>query len=237
MATSYTKNNLTMSDKIKDKFKPIVSEGPEESLLGEPLTQEISDIEEPSKDELDDGLGESAPFDEPPEHKKGDKSNPIVALITNSPDIIQQYQKLARDLLDQFSTRREVLEHQVDTLAECMHIASEIYRTFPIPDNAYQLASLTNAHNSSLNLLEKSRDPKVMLREIEELIKKMFTLVAQSLTIEVSRTKIEMLKLYPNDKVTVDDLFLRMFAAVSPESQKLYDDLQASLRKILGIKK
>ena len=151
--------------------------------------------------------------------------------------LIQQYRQQAAQIVAQATSRRGVLEAEVDSLGECVAMAAQIYQDHPIPDNAYQLAALTNAHNSALSQLEKMKDPKVILEECENHIKGMFTQVLKSLIVEIDKTKKELHRIYPTDKATVEDQFNRMLTAISPEAQKLYDTLHESLKKTLGIRK
>ena len=197
--------------------------------------QEEASKEEDTPEDTGDGLGEALPeVDHPRVSKEGNSA--IIAQLVADPLMIQQYRDAAQALIGQFQSRREALENEVDVLAECVAIASEIYRSFPIPDNAYQLSSLVNAHNSSLSLLEKSKDPKVIMKDIEVLVKGMFNTVARSLTLEIDKTKKEFTQRFPDEKASVDIAFNRMFASVAPETQNLYDGLQDGLKKVLGIK-
>lgn len=134
------------------------------------------------------------------------------------------------------STNIEALELEIASLMECIGIATELYQKDPIPDNAYQLSSLVNAHKAALSQLERMKDPKAMLDEIEQQIKGMFMAVVKALAVEIDKTKRELSSIHPEDKHTVEDHFNRMMNAVQPETQNIYDDLNLVLRKILGIK-
>lgn len=169
--------------------------------------------------------------------RRGGENNFLLQEILHNPGLVQNYRQAAQARIAHCTTRKEALEIEADVLAECMAIAAEIYQQFPIPDNAYQLASLTNAHNSTLSQLDRTRDPKVIVKDVEKLIKDMFTVVIRSLTLEVDKAKKDFIKAHPEDRSSVEEVFNRMFAAVAPESQQLYDKLQESLKKILGIKK
>ncbi len=189
------------------------------------------------QEEFEDGLGGNSAQTNSPDQRKGSKEgNALIAQLIKDPNAIQQYRDKAQDLIGQFGSRREVLENEVDTLAECVAIAAEIYRSFPIPDNAYQLSSLTNAHNSSLSQLEKMRDPKLVMKDIEVLIKGMFMSITRSLALEIDKTKKELSHRFPDEKTTIELAFNRIFTSVSPEAQNVYDGMQESLKKALGIK-
>lgn len=173
---------------------------------------------------------------EPP-RKKSETGHAMLTKFADDPKLVEVYREEATAILSGAETRRDILELEIDELAECIAIATQIYKQFPIPDNAYQLASLTNAHNSSLTQLEKMKDPKQIAKEIEDLIKGMFTGIYRGLTLEIDKTKKELHSIYPQEKTTIDELFSKIFTAVSPDAQNLYDGLQAKLKKILGIKK
>jgi len=133
-------------------------------------------------------------------------------------------------------TKLEVLELSVDYLAECAAIAADTYRNKPIPDNAYQLAALTNAHKSALAQLEKMKDPDEILSEIDAKIHTMFVAMVRAMAIEIDKVKRQWVAMHPEDLSTIDDLFTRMTNSVQPETQRIYDDLEKSLKKTLGIK-
>lgn len=133
-------------------------------------------------------------------------------------------------------TNREALEIEVRELAECVMIASEIYRSVPSLDHAYMLTSLTSAHNSTIALIEKLKDPKVILLEIENLIKAMFLTVLKAMMLEIDKTKRELSLRCANEKSLIDDSFARMVTSIQPETQRLYDGLHENLSKALGIK-
>ena len=68
---------------------------------------------------LDDGLGESQPL------------GPITVLPTGieKQDLILQYRQTIQSLIGQASSKREVLEIEIDSLAECIGVAAEMYKT------------------------------------------------------------------------------------------------------------
>ena len=145
-------------------------------------------------------------------------------------------QTLVEDRLSACSTHREILELEVNSLAECVGVATEIYKKNPVPDYAYQLAALSNAHKTSLQQLEKMKDPKVMVGEIEFQIRNMFMDIIKSMALEIDKTKKEMVRLAPDHRTTLDDLFGRMLNAIQPETQNIYENLQKNLKRIIGIK-
>lgn len=149
---------------------------------------------------------------------------------------IKRYQDEVLAKLAECKTHREALEIEVHALAECVGIATAIFREDPIADNAYQLSSLTNAHKTALSQLEKMKDPQAMLLGIENQIRSMFLTTIKAMVLEIDKTKRELQKHYPDDKTTVEDLFSRMMNAIQPETQSIYDDLKTSLKKILGIR-
>jgi len=151
-------------------------------------------------------------------------------------DELNTIQSLVEGRLSQCSTHRDILEMEVNTLAECVGVATEIYKKYPVPDNAYQLAALSNAHKVTLHQLEKMKDPKLIVGDIEFQIRLMFMEIIKSMAIEIDKTKREMTRHAPEHKTTLEDLFGRMLNAIQPETQKIYDNLQSNLRKILGIK-
>jgi len=145
-------------------------------------------------------------------------------------------QTFVENRLNACSTHREILELEVNSLAECVGVATEIYKKNPLPDYAYQLAALSNAHKTSLQQLEKMKDPKTMVGEIEFQIRNMFMDIIKSMALEIDKTKKEMIRITPEYKTTLDDLFGRMLNAIQPETQNIYESLQRNLKKILGIR-
>ncbi len=141
-----------------------------------------------------------------------------------------------QDQLSNCKTKLEVLDLSVDYLAECAAMAADAYRRDSSPDNAYQLAALTNAHKSALSQLEKMKDPRQILEEIESKIENMFVTVVRSMTIEMLNVKNQLINMHPEDLSTIEDLFKRMMNSIQPETQRIYDDLEGQLKKILGIK-
>jgi hypothetical protein len=115
-------------------------------------------------------------------------------------------------------------------------VATELYKKNPVPDFAFQLTSLTNAHKATLQQLEKMKDPKMMLQDIENQIRHMFTAIVKAFAIEIDKTKKEMVRVYPEQRTTVEDMMNRMLNSIQPETQRVYEDLQRNLKKIIGIK-
>ena len=173
-----------------------------------------------------DGLGDSAPpVPSPMKILKG---------IKNPEALRVQEDVLAK--LSQCKSHREMLELQLNGLYECCAIAEAIWREKPVPDNSYQYTALTNARDKAQTQLEKMKDPKEMLDGIEEQIKVMFFAIIKAMTQEIDKTKREFLRIHPEDKSTVEDLFNRMLNSIQPETQNIYDDLRLILKKILGIR-
>ena len=54
--------------------------------------------------------------------------------------------------------------------------------------------------------------------------------------VEIDKTKREMIRLAPEHKSTLEDLFNRMLNAIQPETQNIYDNLQTNLKRTMGIK-
>jgi hypothetical protein len=140
------------------------------------------------------------------------------------------------DRLVNCSSDRDVLALQVEELGQCVALATDIYKVFPVPDNAYQLSALTSAFNNSLVQLNKLQDPKEQLAKVNQLIQGMFITLVQSLSGEIEKTKREFRRKYPNDTATIEDAFKRMFESIQPESKNLYDNLNNQLKLALGIK-
>ena len=156
--------------------------------------------------------------------------------IKIDPNELNSIQSLVDDRLSQCSTHREILEMEITSLAECVGVATEIYKKSPIPDFAYQLAALSNAHKTALQQLEKMKDPKLIVEDIEVQIRTMFMEIIKALAIEIDKTKKEMTRIVPEQRTTLDDLFGRMLNAIQPETQKIYENLKNNLKKILGIR-
>ena len=157
--------------------------------------------------------------------------------IKIDPAELDAIQAIVENKLSQCSTHREILELELNSLAECVGVATEIYKKSPIPDFAYQLAALSNAHKTALQQLEKMKDPKLIVTEIEQQIRFMFMDVIKAMAIEMDKTKREMIRIAPDHKTTLEDLFGRMLNAIQPETQKIYDNLRNNLKKIVGIRK
>lgn len=185
-----------------------------------------------------DTLGDSAIIEGMPakaDTKKNYLDN-IKKLPTIDPNELDNIKHIVEDKLKACSTHREVLELETNTLAECVGIATEIYRKNPLPDFAYQLAALSNAHKATLQQLEKMKDPKIMVSEIEFQIRNMFMNIIKAMAVEMDKTKREMIRLAPEHKTTLEDLFNRMLNAIQPETQNIYDNLQTNLKRTMGIK-
>lgn len=151
-------------------------------------------------------------------------------------ELLAEIQKSVEDRLSGCKTHREILESEVNSLAECVGVATEIYKKKPIPEFAFQLSSLINAHKATLQQLEKMKDPKLIVLDIENQIRTMFMAIVKSMALEIDKTKKEMSRAYPESKVTVEDLMARMLNAIQPETQQIYENLQKNLKKILGIR-
>jgi len=148
-------------------------------------------------------------------------------------------QAIHADVMKQLATcktHREMLELEVNSLAECVGIARALFLENPMLDNSYQLTALINARKAALAQLEKMKDPEEMLSGIEQHIRGMFTDIVKAMASEMDKTRRELLLLLPDDKPTVDDLFDRMMNTIQPETQNIYNDLRLSLKKILGIR-
>jgi hypothetical protein len=164
------------------------------------------------------------------------KGGDSAKILNIDPDILADIQISVDAKLSNCKTHRDVLEAEVNSLAECVGVATELYKKKPIPEFAFQLASLTNAHKSTLQQLEKMKDPRLIITDIENQIRTMFMAIIKSLALEMDKTKKEMVKLFPEQRTTIEDLMARMLAAVQPETQNIYEDLQKNLKRILGIK-
>lgn len=171
----------------------------------------------------------------------GDSAPPIMSMTTKKISKISHHEiakirSEVKNRLSKCSTHLEALELEINSIVECVGIAVELYKQDPIPDNAYQLSSLTNAHKAALSQLEKMKDPKGILYEIELQIKNMFTALIKAMANEIDKTKKDLITLHPGDKHTIGDHFNRMVNSIQPETQNIYDDLNLVLKKILGIK-
>ena len=153
----------------------------------------------------------------------------------STPDIKEIHAEVISKLAS-CKTQREMLELEVNALAECVGIAKALFLSNPIPDNSYQLTALTNARKAALGQLEKMKDPQETLYDIEQHIRLMFTDIVKAMALDMDRAKRELLLLIPDEKPTVEDLFSRMMNSIQPETQNIYNDLRASLKKILGIR-
>jgi hypothetical protein len=151
-------------------------------------------------------------------------------------ELLAEIQNSVEERLSSCKTHREILESEVNSLAECVGVATEIYKKKPIPEFAFQLSSLINAHKATLQQLEKMKDPKAIVVDIENQIRTMFMAIIKAMALEIDKTKKEMVRTYPESRTTVDDLMARMLNAIQPETQQIYENLQKNLKKILGIR-
>lgn len=163
-------------------------------------------------------------------------SAPDQTKSASSAEILEELRILVKDRLSKCITSRDVLEMEADTLAECVGIASEIYKSGPTPDNSYQLAALANSHKALIAQLEKMKDPTVLQVGIEEKIREMFQSMTKALGVEIYKTKNHFLDHFPEQKSDIESYFGNMLEAIQPESQRLYADLSSSIKKALGIK-
>ena len=173
---------------------------------------------------IDAGLGHSLP------PKKNNFKDSL------SQEVTDQYIEEAVASLATCTTKREILEQELNDLSICVAVATKVYKQKPVPDHAYQLAALANTHKSVLSQLEKMQDPKTLLGESEEIIKAMFMKLVKALADEINKTKMEFAQQYPKDKVTVEDNFSRMLNAIQPDTQKLFENLNNELKDVFGIK-
>jgi hypothetical protein len=151
-------------------------------------------------------------------------------------NVARDYVEKAKEEMISCKTQRQLLEKESQMLAECSLVASMIFQKNPIPDHAYQLSALANAHRSALAQLEKMADPETNLKEISKVIRDMYMLLIQSMTSEVDKLKREFVNLYPNEKSTLDDMFRRLTISIQPETRNLFQGLDAKLKKALSIK-
>lgn len=149
---------------------------------------------------------------------------------------IQEIRDRVNQALKECKTQREALEMEVNSLAECVGIAIEIFKDKPVSDNSFQVTALVNAHKAALSQLEKMKDPEKILTDIEIHIRSMFTSIVKALAFEIDKTKRELVLRFPGEKATVEDMFARMMNSIQPETQNIYVDLRLALKKILGIK-
>jgi hypothetical protein len=164
------------------------------------------------------------------------KSRDNAKILNIDPETLASIQEMVDNKIAGYKTHRDMIEAEVTSLAECVGVATELYKKNPIPDFAFQLTSLTNAHKATLQQLEKMKDPKMMLQDIENQIRYMFTATVKAFAIEIDKTKKEMVRVYPEQRTTIEDLMSRMLNAIQPSTQQIYNDLNKNLRKILGIK-
>lgn len=197
-----------------------------------------------SKDELRDdlGLGDSAPVVEPlgnmsegkgTNSKKRDKK---LEKANKALEVLEEHKASIIEQVRNCSTKREVLELQMNNMAECVAMAKAIYAEMPVPEHASALANLTKAYNDTFTRFEKSQDPVEMLIKMNKLFEGAFVDIMRSLVEQIHKTKSQMLELYPNQKSTLDDMFERMISAVGPESKERYNELWKDLKEILGVK-
>lgn len=173
---------------------------------------------------MSSGLGNTVPFKI--------KNTPII-----SPEDTQDIIERVRNSLATCATKRDILEHEVNNLAECISISTEIYKSNPVPDNAYQISALMNAYNSSLSQLEKMKDPKETMADIESIIKEIFTGIIRTMALEIENTKKEWNIRFPDERATIEQNFKKMLDAIQPETQKIYENLVPKLKNALGIRK
>lgn len=177
----------------------------------------------------------------------GDEKKPLVPLGATPKSLkkkdnnvksqeIQDMRDKVNLKLSTCKTQREALEMEVNSLSECVALSIEIFNDKPVSDNSFQVTALVNAHKSALGQLEKMKDPEVILGDIEAHIRSMFTSIVKALAFEIDKTKKELLTRFPDEKATVEDLFLRMTNSIQPETQNIYGDMRQALKKILGIR-
>jgi uncharacterized phage infection (PIP) family protein YhgE len=141
-----------------------------------------------------------------------------------------------KDILSQFTTHREILEHQTFELADCVAIATEIYKSFPTTDNAYQLSSLANTYKSSLSQLDKMADPISQLDSLSTIIHRGLLDITKALAEEIRKTKRELQRISPQESTTIEDCFSRMLDAMTPATDQVLKNMQSNICKALGIK-
>lgn len=207
--------------------KPV--DGTNEGVSAETLRTKSKPKEPPKK--IEDILGKSIANVPKPPGKGKNGGGVTMDLVA-----ISEARRLIEERKGEATSDLAMLRIQTDSLSECAQMAAEIYKQMPMPDHAYQLSALTTAYNSSLAQAEKMKDPELILSSIEGVIEEMFTGLLKSFAGEIGKTQSEMQRLYPDSKVAIDDLMDRMLAAISPESQRLYDQLHTKLSKALGVK-
>ena len=187
---------------------------------------------------IDIGLGDATP----PMDSEDFMSTSMAPLSSIKPSIVVDKELVAgylakvRQEIAKRSTKRDILEMHMDDLSECVGLATEIYKQFPIPDNAYQLSALANTHKALLVQLEKMIDPYIILDKVEEAMRDMFILLVKILIDRVHEVKLEFSKRYPNDKDTIEGLFSQMADDITPAAQQMFDNLRPTLINVLGIK-
>lgn len=225
------------TDKDKKKKTPVLSliEGlgdskpAKEGVSADKLRAKSKPIVPPKK--VEDILGKSIANVPKPPGKGGKGGGGTMDLV-----VINEARRLIESRREEATSDLAMLRIQTDSLSECVQMAAEIYKHMPMPDHAYQLSALTTAYNSSLAQAEKMKDPELILESIEGVIEEMFTSLLKSLAMEINKTKTQMQRLYPDSTVAIDDLMDRMLSAISPESQRLYEQLSTKLHKALGVK-
>lgn len=181
--------------------------------------------------DIKDPLGDSIAAIPKPPGKKGKGNEPAMDLA-----VVEEARKMIEARKAEATSDLAMLRLQTDSLSECVQMAAELYKNIPLPDNAYQLSALTTAYNSSLSQAEKMKDPEVIIEDLEDIIKEMFTSLLKSLAMEIKKTQTEMQRLYPEQRTAIEDLMDRMLSAIAPESQTLYDELYVKMCKALGVK-
>lgn len=219
---------LSLIEGLGDSKPSKKTEGESSNTLREKTKSKKKDSQPPKK--AKDFLGESiASLPKPP--KGGNSGGGKMDL-----KVIDEARRLIETRKEEATSDLAMLRLQTDSLSECVQLAAEIYKNMPMPDHAYQLSALTTAYNSSLAQAEKMKDPELILDSIEDVIRDMFTSVLKSLAMEIQKTQTEMQRLYPDSRIAIEDLMNRMLSAISPESQRLYEELSIKLCKSLGVK-
>jgi len=153
-----------------------------------------------------------------------------------SVSLIEEYKLQIKREIAKCVTNRDILAFQARLLSLSVGLAAKIYENVPTPETSQQLASLTSAHNQTIALIEKMKDPKKHLKDLEDEIRKMFTMTLRAMAQEIDKTRNEMIRAFPNDQRTVHENFSRMLDAIQPETTKIYEDFHEKLKNILGIK-
>jgi hypothetical protein len=167
---------------------------------------------------------------------KGPSKKLVKSTTQIPPELLEEIKEKVRVSLEKCTSKREVLDVEIDSLAECVALASEIYKNNPNLDNAYQLSSLTSAHNAALGQLEKMKNPIALLAEIEGLMRRALMDIVRSLALEIEKAKVDLTTAYPDGKSTINEIFSRMLDSVQPQTSSIYEDMHKSLKSILGIK-